>query len=280
MKTQEIIHVCIATQIAALTCISSARVFYQRTPTFVIALRGLRLSVTLMHSLRLPRVPPLPPSFKRHRFDSDPSRFSLNLSLSKPIPTPCWASLPSPPMSGSPPPEHPLELPQVAGRRRKRSDTPTTHAPSPASTPVVSTAAIVSESHAESYGDVIATTGVSIQPATWPTPYPISQSFGFGTGTSAPTGPTPSSFQPHYAVGPTSPRGTRKSKVHVPSACVNCKKKHLRCDNSRPCHRCVQTGKEVSHSLYANLVSANTAISGQLCRCSAQKKRSPSIETR
>lgn len=202
-----------------------------------------------MHSLRLPGVPPLPPSFKRHRFDSDPSRFSLNLSLSKPIPTPCWASLPSPPMSGSPPPEHLLEAPQAAARRRKRSDTPATHAPSPVSPPAVTTATIVSESRVERQGDVVATTGISIQPANWPTPYPVSQAYGFGAGSSVLTGSTHPAFQQQYPAAPSSPRATRKSKVHVPSACVNCKKKHLRCDNFRPCHRCVQSDKEVSRPL-------------------------------
>ena len=38
----------------------------------------------------------------------------------------------------------------------------------------------------------------------------------------------------------------RRAKAHVPSACVNCKKKHLACETKRPCNRCVQTGKEVS----------------------------------
>ena len=40
----------------------------------------------------------------------------------------------------------------------------------------------------------------------------------------------------------------RRAKAHVPSACVNCKKKHLACETKRPCNRCVQTGKEVSGS--------------------------------
>ena len=208
-----------------------------------------------MHSLRLPGVPPILPSFKRHRFDSDPSRFSLNLSLSKPIPTPCWASLPSPPMSGSPPPEHPLEPPQAAGRRRKRSDTPNIHAPSPVSTPVVTTATIVAETRPERHRDVLPTTGISIQPATWPTPYLATQSYGLGAGAPALTGPATSSLQPQYVTGPSSPKSTRKSKVHVLSACVNCKKKHLRCDNSRPCHRCVQSGKEVGFSIGVIIVS-------------------------
>lgn len=38
----------------------------------------------------------------------------------------------------------------------------------------------------------------------------------------------------------------RRAKAHVPSACVNCKKKHLACETKRPCNRCMQTGKEVS----------------------------------
>ncbi|KAI9930570.1 hypothetical protein AWENTII_007469 [Aspergillus wentii] len=36
---------------------------------------------------------------------------------------------------------------------------------------------------------------------------------------------------------------TRRTKAHVASACVNCKKKHLGCDPARPCRRCVVAGK-------------------------------------
>ena len=39
----------------------------------------------------------------------------------------------------------------------------------------------------------------------------------------------------------------RRAKAHVPSACVNCKKKHLACETKRPCNRCVQTGKQVAN---------------------------------
>ena len=46
------------------------------------------------------------------------------------------------------------------------------------------------------------------------------------------------------AAGP--PGIARRAKAHVPSACVNCKRKHLACETRRPCNRCVQTGKEVS----------------------------------
>ena len=44
------------------------------------------------------------------------------------------------------------------------------------------------------------------------------------------------------------PGVARRAKAHVPSACVNCKRKHLACETRRPCNRCVQTGKEVGLS--------------------------------
>lgn len=47
----------------------------------------------------------------------------------------------------------------------------------------------------------------------------------------------------HLTAG--TPGIARRAKAHVPSACVNCKRKHLACETRRPCNRCVQTGKEV-----------------------------------
>lgn len=41
-------------------------------------------------------------------------------------------------------------------------------------------------------------------------------------------------------------RSGRKSKAHVASACVNCKRAHLSCDIQRPCARCVASGKQDS----------------------------------
>jgi hypothetical protein len=50
-----------------------------------------------------------------------------------------------------------------------------------------------------------------------------------------------------------SPQGStktgRKSKAHVASACFNCKRAHLSCDDQRPCARCVASGKQVSIDL-------------------------------
>lgn len=56
---------------------------------------------------------------------------------------------------------------------------------------------------------------------------------------------TPFASQPSLP----SPRSARRAKAHVPSACVNCKRKHLRCEQRRPCHRCVQAGKEVTSAI-------------------------------
>ncbi|QUC20183.1 uncharacterized protein UV8b_04424 [Ustilaginoidea virens] len=41
-----------------------------------------------------------------------------------------------------------------------------------------------------------------------------------------------------------SPKSLRKSKGHVASACVPCKRAHLRCDAQRPCSRCLSNGKD------------------------------------
>ena len=37
----------------------------------------------------------------------------------------------------------------------------------------------------------------------------------------------------------------RKAKVYVPPACVNCKKRKLKCEPERPCRRCLYEGEEV-----------------------------------
>ena len=51
---------------------------------------------------------------------------------------------------------------------------------------------------------------------------------------------------PEGQLVPGPPGIARRAKAHVPSACVNCKKKHLACETKRPCNRCIQNGKEVS----------------------------------
>lgn len=52
----------------------------------------------------------------------------------------------------------------------------------------------------------------------------------------------PAAMIPPSAARPTKP--ARRTKAHVASACVNCKKAHLSCDVQRPCGRCVASGKQ------------------------------------
>ncbi|KAH8656764.1 hypothetical protein BGZ61DRAFT_486536 [Ilyonectria robusta] len=66
-------------------------------------------------------------------------------------------------------------------------------------------------------------------------------------GPSAP-GPYPVPSRPLVAENQqmTSPKSQRKTKGHVASACVPCKRTHLRCDAQRPCSRCITNGKDYS----------------------------------
>lgn len=222
---------------------------------------------------------PLCLSFKKHRSSIDASRHTIDLILPKPIAAPVWASLPTPPMSGSPPPEPPDEPPQIAGRRRKRSHTPptttaTTVVPSPA-TPVEQTAPRLGAQTRT--GETIAE--LPVQPGSYIANYPIPASYTIGS--SFTTSATSSlSESTRYLLSPVSPRTTRKPNAHVASACVNCKKKHLRCDNSRPCRRCVQSGKEVG-LLQTRLVQSKILTSaGIMSRCRAQEERTTTVEAR
>jgi len=189
----------------------------------------------------LPHFPLFHPSFKRHRSSIDNSRFAINLTLPKPIAAPLWAPLPSPPMSGSPPPEPPTDPPQIAGRRRKRSLTPpTTSAPALNSPALTSSEQTTSVLGTRARGGEILTESVA-QPGPYASAYTPAGSYRpiSSVSTTAVTGPD------FLSQSPVSPRARRNPKPHVTSACVNCKRKHLRCDESRPCRRCIQSGREV-----------------------------------
>ena len=54
------------------------------------------------------------------------------------------------------------------------------------------------------------------------------------------------SKRPYSADSEKPSKMSRRAKVHVASACVNCKRAHLSCDAKRPCSRCVSANKEVS----------------------------------
>lgn len=187
-------------------------------------------------------------SFLEHRYNEIDRPLGLQIKLTTPTLLPAWASLPTPPMSGTPPPEPPLDPLQSAGRRRKREDSPppdTTQGPD-----ITSTAVNVSprvESTLSRYGDPTRfnrPSEQSIMPFPLNMPWEPQPMYGPGPRTTYPQysapPPPPLSGRPQI-----SPRATRKTKAHVASACVNCKRKHLRCDETRPCRRCVQSGKEV-----------------------------------
>lgn len=200
-----------------------------------------------MPSLRSFGFPTTYPSFSKHRYDDNPRAHPLTISLSIPTPVPAWASLPTPPMSGTPPPEPPSDPPQLAGRRRKRDDThsPTFTRPEtlPSSTSTFYRSPLV-EQTSQRYGDIPRTGRTSVQPMLPPTQtMPWEQHPTYATGGGQSYALVASNIPPQRPQ--ISPRATRKVKAHVASACINCKKKHLRCDETRPCRRCVQSGKEV-----------------------------------
>lgn len=156
------------------------------------------------------------------------------------------AGLPSPPMSSPPSPTR--QLPNVSSLTTAADETrfhPTTSASLPSNT---------SASHFEAPISVPSTSGPpqsvapEFAPATplHPSPLPTASSeshyggigsLGYGSLQYSTTAPV--------AAGPSSARGGRKSKTHVASACINCKRAHLSCDIQRPCARCVASGKQV-----------------------------------
>ncbi|KAF2739963.1 hypothetical protein EJ04DRAFT_261451 [Polyplosphaeria fusca] len=88
-----------------------------------------------------------------------------------------------------------------------------------------------------------------------PPPYggvPVSHNYAYGyPSAGAPPyigsqGPGPQA-QPTAIIAPPPSRPNkpaRRTKAHVASACVNCKRAHLSCDVQRPCGRCVASGKQ------------------------------------
>jgi hypothetical protein len=211
-----------------------------------------------MKTLLLPVIPPPHTSFGEHRFNSDLSRFSLNLSgLNPPSPRPALGSpYLSPPMSGSSPPTDPLASPPTQSRRRRRSE----------SQPYAAVGASIAPSITHepgSSGRVSGQLGEHFQGARGvqsSPPFEFGRGIAGGVGrTSTAEGSLPAPVTTTQQRVPTLQRSqtgqTRRTKAHVASACVNCKKKHLRCDQKRPCLRCVQAGKEVREDLPARFAS-------------------------
>ncbi|KAI2624196.1 hypothetical protein GGR54DRAFT_565263 [Hypoxylon sp. NC1633] len=213
----------------------------------------------------------------RRRGISNLATFALDLSWAR-AETDCALSstraYPSPPMSGSPPPPLPPKPNPEVGDRGQGGFQPASHdvyrassaisggeyraaaPPQPPPLPLPATSA------ARSF--------VPEGPERMPYPYhrpeetmgrPISYPPQPGTMMPQPqyslppvVGPSlgPAPYQmpsnPQGAENPpfTSPKSQRKTKGHVASACVPCKRAHLRCDAQRPCSRCLSNGKEDS----------------------------------
>ncbi|RVX67655.1 hypothetical protein B0A52_08184 [Exophiala mesophila] len=144
-------------------------------------------------------------------------------------------------MSGSPPPDPPVDPPQIAGRRRKRSESPPRITVGPLASPSTPVEHGSLRPFAQSAVDDNRP-GSSAQFHPHASRYPPSSLYP--SSSSTPSGyvaaTVPDFPRPQ---DPISPRATRKPKAHVASACVNCKRKHLRCDNNRPCNRCINNNK-------------------------------------
>jgi hypothetical protein len=94
--------------------------------------------------------------------------------------------------------------------------------------------------------------GRAIEPPYGGVQIPQNYAFGYtGHGTPSFLGPPGAGpqVQPTALIAPQPLRHSkpaRRTKAHVASACVNCKKAHLSCDVQRPCGRCVASGKQDS----------------------------------
>ncbi|KAL7822986.1 hypothetical protein V8C26DRAFT_195205 [Trichoderma gracile] len=210
--------------------------------------------------------PPLLPG--HHRAHPNPARCAFDLSWGRKAPSIEESAgrsraYPSPPMSGSPP--LPLRSAHEAGsrgeapsyyaprlldglRRSPVQAPPTNHRdqPSPMTRPYPpepTTRSPYSYPRPEDAGRIYA--------------YPPQHHHGMPQGVSAApylnsassnseAYPVPDRPQAAESQPLTSPKTQRKTKGHVASACVPCKKAHLRCDAQRPCSRCLGNGKEES----------------------------------
>lgn len=204
------------------------------------------------------------PQFGQSRFKG-PERLPLNRSWS-PNARGCspWAPIPNQSMSGSPP-EKPSE-PSAEIKPRGYPSSPVVTAERSAVSALELSQGPVNEPRSQfGYNEQGPVYAESPLPGAQPCPLP----------TLDPTHPTGR---------PLAQKSTRRTKAHVASACVNCKKKHLGCDPARPCRRCVLAGKAVSVKKYP----MNCAIAANECGkkkvnmrgCHAQKARTTPVESR
>lgn len=207
--------------------------------------------------------------FGQLRFNTGPERRPLNRSWSTNA-RGCSprAAFPSQSMSGSPPAE---EEPSVTSTEATSANPPTSEPAGEAeetTTRTTTTTEDVSSSSSITATTTATTTGTAqpLPAASEPpstahippkyedqsaAPYPTSPRAIAGAASLLP--PFEASV-PGPATRSLTQKSTRRTKAHVASACVNCKKKHLGCDPARPCRRCVLAGKAVGTHVSSSLV--------------------------
>ncbi|EME78294.1 uncharacterized protein MYCFIDRAFT_178452 [Pseudocercospora fijiensis CIRAD86] len=154
-------------------------------------------------------------------------------------------SYPSPPMSNPP---SPPRLPQDHSATLASVSQPSTSSSITATSTLMPAVAIATSSLGPPFYEPAAQApGNARSPPSFPPP--TSAAAVATSSQSQPTSAAPTAWQPSAenepSTRPTSSRGGRKSKAHVASACINCKRAHLSCDVNRPCARCVASGKQV-----------------------------------
>ncbi|KAH8155375.1 uncharacterized protein LAJ45_00385 [Morchella importuna] len=152
-------------------------------------------------------------------------------------------------MSHSPPPINPLSPKQQDARRRPSNPVTLPYDTQGMQGRAQEQLAYSHEHQHHLQGPVSATTISSSENEKFPAPFPSTNngdnSYSHLTQISA---TAPGSQRSPFATQPSflPPQLPRRTKSHVASACVNCKKAHLACDVRRPCPRCVSLGKQDS----------------------------------
>lgn len=179
-------------------------------------------------------------SFGKNRFHPDLARFSLDLSRASvgPVNHGLTGSYPSPPMSGSPP----VSDLEQAQEERQTQDTP--QRASQDGRPEAEGAVEVRRrtppwelQHNPEWSPVepAATSARNIEsqtPGYHQTLPPVTQLERAEQSSVVSASATTPALRAHAP--PLSTRTPRRTKAHVPSACINCRKAHLACDGEEP----------------------------------------------
>ncbi|KAK6829237.1 hypothetical protein RU639_003531 [Aspergillus parasiticus] len=220
-----------------------------------------------MQSLVLPPSSFITPDFGHSRLDPGPGRISFDLTRSTNARRCNPRDLPLPrSMSASVSAEDPLETSGNV-RRPGQSEPPqpvTAVESSTVSAPTGISAGVAGQVraprtptttiHESTYYRVISGPGNDVPRHQFPVSDSFSSRLPASLSVPVTTQPSVPTFsQPTFGTSPPGAAGrslqqkpTRRTKAHVASACVNCKKKHLGCDPARPCRRCVLSGKEAT----------------------------------